>query len=110
MPFVRLLEELRPGRAATHNELFPVGFLVQNAPVPAFDLPGLSLRPVEVENGTAKRDFILTVVEGEEEMTLGATFRTDVFDRATVRRLLAQYADVLEDFVTDPGRPLSAFR
>jgi non-ribosomal peptide synthetase component F len=110
LPFVRVLEELRPGRETVHNELFPVGFVLQNAPLPAVNLPGLEVRPIEVENGTAKRDFILIVGESERELTTVATFRNDLFDRETVGRMLAQYEGILDDLATNPDRPLSGFR
>jgi len=108
VPFVRLLQELPPGRQ-THNELAPVGFMLQNAPVPDVDLPGLRIHPFEIENGTAKRDLVPIVTETGETLTISAVFRVDLFARETVGRLLAQYERILEDLVSDPGRPLSGF-
>ena len=52
----------------------------------------------------------LILAETGRGLTMAATFRTDLFDRGTVRRMLAQYEDILADLVADPGRPLSGFR
>ncbi len=109
-PFVRLLEELLPEHVQNHNAPFPVAFVLQNAPVSLRDLPGLQIRPLEIESGTAVRDFLLMVVEGRESLEAVVKFRTDIFDRETVRRMLVQYERILTALVADPGRKLSTFR
>ncbi|HZF08057.1 MAG TPA: amino acid adenylation domain-containing protein, partial [Thermoanaerobaculia bacterium] len=110
VPFVRVLAELLPGHERDHNVPFPVAFVLQNAPVPVDRLPGIEVRPLAIESGTAVRDFLLMVVEGGEGLEAMVKFRTDVFERATVDRMLARYQEILAALIADPERKLSSFR
>jgi Condensation domain/AMP-binding enzyme/AMP-binding enzyme C-terminal domain/Phosphopantetheine attachment site len=49
LPFEKLVEELQPQRHLSHNPLFQVLFIFQNAPRPATELMGLTLRSLEVD-------------------------------------------------------------
>ena len=60
VPFEKLVEELQPERSLSHMPVFQVMFALQNAPTVDADLPGLRLRAVDVEAGTAKTDLALT--------------------------------------------------
>jgi aspartate racemase len=109
LPFARMLQELPPDRR-TLEGLSPVGFVLQNAPTSGVDLPGLGIRSLEVWNGTAKRDLIVILADDGRTMIASAMYRSSVYDREAIRRVLAHYENVLEDLVADPGRRLSGFR
>src|SRR5262249_25258487 len=65
-PFGKLVEELQPQRDPSRNPLFQVMFIVQNAPMPALKLPGLTLTPLDIKGETSVFDLTLSFVEAEE--------------------------------------------
>jgi amino acid adenylation domain-containing protein len=108
LPFEKLVEDLRPQRDLSHAPLFQVMLVFQNMPLAPPVIQGLEMTPLPVETGTAKLDLTLAVVErGEGVRLLQAEFNRDLFDGATVARLLGHLAGLLTEAVADPGRRLS---
>jgi amino acid adenylation domain-containing protein/thioester reductase-like protein len=109
LPFEMLLKELRPQRELSRSTLFQVMFILQNAPRKIPTVAGLTGSPlVEMsDNGTAKLDLILTMVEATEGLTATVEYNTDLFEEATIQRLLGHYRTLLEAAATDPGLRLS---
>ncbi|RMF30995.1 MAG: non-ribosomal peptide synthetase, partial [Chloroflexi bacterium] len=66
LPFEMLVEALQPQRDMSHSPLFQVMFVLQNVPLEALELPDLTLRPVDVDRGTATFDLTLSMAEGPE--------------------------------------------
>src|SRR6185295_2251726 len=109
LPFERLVEELRPERHLSVNPLFQVVCAMQNAPVGAMDLPGLSFSALDFDIENALFDLELNVWEQEDDSLLAIfTHSADLFDPATVRRIAGYLEALLRDAVADPERPLSA--
>ncbi len=107
LPFERLVEELRLERDLSRNPIFQAMFVLQNAPSQSIQLPGLTLSPVEVDNGTTHFDLILQMVEVGEGLTGTLTYSSDLFDPATITRMLAQFQTLLESAVMEPAQRLS---
>src|SRR3989454_2982757 len=107
MPFEKLVEELRPERSLSHNPLFQVMFSLQNAARRDFELPGLKLKPQGSGTGTAKFDISLFMVERPEGLRGRIEYNTDLFDAATIDRLLGHYQLLLEAAVANPDKPIS---
>ena len=108
VPFERLVEVLHPERDLSRNPLFQVMFILQNASMmPTLDLPGLILRPLQVETGTSKFDLTLSLGETEQGLVGTLEYNTDLFDAATIVRLWGHFQTLLEGIVADPGQRLS---
>jgi len=103
LPFERLVRELRPERSLAYAPLFQVMLAVHNVPAPSLELPGLSLRGLEPEAGTAKFDLVL---ELSEDGTGSLEYAADLFDPATAERLAGHLRVLLEAAV--PDLPLSS--
>jgi amino acid adenylation domain-containing protein len=109
LPFELLVEELQPSREANRSPLFQIAFVLQNAPMPPLHLLGLTITLLPLENGTAKFDLTLTLRESENgELTAGLEYNTDIFKRATARRMLAHYEVLLKGVVENPDLRLSS--
>ncbi len=107
IPFEKLVEELRPERSLSHNPLFQVLFSLQNAPRQAFELAGLQLKPLEVGGSTAKFDLSLFLVETPSGLRGRMEYNTDLYDEATIGRMLEHYQVLLEAAVANPALPVS---
>jgi amino acid adenylation domain-containing protein len=106
VPFERLVEELAPERTLSHNPLFQVSFSVDRVELDA-DLDGVALRSELIENGTAKFDLSLYLLEERGGLRALAEYATDLFEADTVRRMLANLETLLAGIAADPGRRLS---
>ena len=101
MPFEKLVEELEPERSLSYTPLFQVLFSLQNAPQWAWPIPGLTMTPIEVATTTAKFDLSVELMEIHEGGIFGMMeYSTDLFDAATVERLIHHYRLLLRA-VTD---------
>jgi len=107
IPFEKVVESVRPERALSHAPLFQVAFTVQNMPLPALELTGLTLQLMNVDNRTAKFDLTFVVEESEEGLSIAAQYNADLFDEATAIRMLNHYAVLLQSAVTNAGQAIS---
>ncbi|HTG31297.1 MAG TPA: non-ribosomal peptide synthase/polyketide synthase, partial [Thermoanaerobaculia bacterium] len=107
LPFERLVEELRPERRLSHNPLFQVVCALQNAPLRAIDLPGLTFSPVDFEFPTTRFDLEVIFNETEEGLSLRFTWSSDLFDTSTVLRWAGHLDAWLAGLLADPSRRLS---
>jgi len=108
VPFEKLVEELQPERNIGGSPLFQVTFQLQNTPRSSIDLPGLTLSPVEAASGTAKFDLSLSMREEPGGLKATLEYNTDLFDGATISRMLGHLQVLLEGIVADPDRTISA--
>ncbi|MEC4812262.1 MAG: amino acid adenylation domain-containing protein [Scytonema sp. PMC 1069.18] len=107
LPFERLVEELQPERNLSHNPLFQVMFVLQNAPMGKLELPGLTLTPLELESVTAKFDLTLSMTETETGLEGKWEYKTDLFEAATVTRMAEHFQTLLEAIVANPNQNLA---
>ncbi|HOR01588.1 MAG TPA: amino acid adenylation domain-containing protein, partial [Anaerolineae bacterium] len=108
LPFEMLVDALQPERDLSRTPLVQVMFDLESAPLQALELPGLTLRLLDVERGTAKFDLLLAMVEEDGRLRGTLEYNTDLYDAATIERLLGHWQALLEGIVADPDRPLSA--
>ncbi len=106
LPFEKLVDELRPNRDLSRSPLFQVMLTFQNLPPTALHLAGLTLEAMAPEIGGAKFDFELLVAETPGDWEVTVEYNRQLFDRTTMRRLLAHWRIVLESVARDPERRL----
>ncbi|MEM7582518.1 MAG: amino acid adenylation domain-containing protein [Acidobacteriota bacterium] len=107
LPFERLVDALKPDRDLGHAPLFQVLFVLQDAAGGTLTFPELEVTPEELDNGAAIFDLTLAIEDEPEGLRAVAQYNTDLFDGATVARLLRHYETLLLAAANDPERPLS---
>jgi amino acid adenylation domain-containing protein/non-ribosomal peptide synthase protein (TIGR01720 family) len=106
LPFERLIEELRPERNLSHTPLFQVMFMLQNAPLGEVRLADLTLTPLELENLAAKFDLTLSLHAAGPVLEGVLEYNTDLFSRATIKRMLGHFQTLLTAIVEAPRQPV----
>lgn len=107
VPFEKLVEAMQPGRELDRQALFQVMFILQNAPRGVLELPNLTIRLLHVHNQTSKFDLLLSMVERDERLSGALEYNTDIFDEATIDRMLGHFEALLKEWVRDVGQRFS---
>ena len=74
------------------------------------DSTNLSLTPLTLPSETSKFDITLFATEVAEGLRLTMEYSTDLFDAATVDRMLARYGLLLEEIVSHPDQRIRALQ
>ncbi|MDZ7307314.1 MAG: amino acid adenylation domain-containing protein [candidate division KSB1 bacterium] len=102
------MEHLQPRRDLSRTPLFQVMFAHQTAlRPPTTSVAGITVTPVEFDNGLAAFDLTFSTSEMPAGLFAAVEYNTDLFDAATMQRLLAHYRMLLEGVLANPDARLS---
>ena len=101
-PLERLVEELQTERNLSHSPLFQVMFDLQNVPAGQLELPGLGLSFLETSSDTEQFDLSLSMSDTSQGLRASLGYNRDLFDRATITRMLNHYQMLLEAIAANP--------
>ena len=107
IPFEKLVDSLQPERNLSHNPLFQVMFVLQNAPKEELELSGLSLSLLERESVTTKSDLTLFLEETAHGLKGGLEYNTALFNADTISRMAGHFQTLLADIIAHPERCIS---
>jgi len=107
LPFERLVSALEPARHPGRNPVFQVAFSLQSAGLPEAALPGLAVAVTALDTGTSRFDLTLLLREEGGGLAGSLEHSTELFDSATIERLLAGFRNGLAAVAADTGLPLS---
>jgi amino acid adenylation domain-containing protein/thioester reductase-like protein len=105
IPFASLLEGLGPLGDSTGHPLFQVGFELHEEPRPTVAAPGLTVTLLEVERAASELDLSLVVALRPEATTATLVYSADLWEGATVERMLEHVRMLLEGAVESPEKP-----
>jgi amino acid adenylation domain-containing protein len=106
IPFDRLVEELHPERDLSRNPLFQVSFTLQMEPA-LLELEGTKGTVVEFDNGTSKFDLLVELWETDGGVGGRFEYNSDLFDRSTIQRMIANYERLLQGAAESPEKRVS---
>ena len=102
-PFARLLARLTP---APDPSRWPLFNLDQRLPLPA--LPGIAAELRTMPRSFSSFELGLNVLPSGDRLDLTLEYKTDLFDRETVRRWMGHLDAILRRIAGSPEEPLSA--
>ncbi len=106
VPFERLVEELAPERSLSHSPLFQVLFALHDADAGELRLGALEMEPLAAPPEGAKFDLAIHV-GGAGRVAGSVQFRTSLWERATVERMVEHLAAVLRGMAAAPEGRIS---
>jgi amino acid adenylation domain-containing protein len=107
VPFDKIVEELRPDRAAADNPLFQVNFSLDNTRHEAIELPGLTFTTFPVGYESTRFSIIMTLVDTDEGLAGALDYDARLFDADTIARLAEHYTLLLHHVPSQPEERLS---
>ncbi|MCW5625025.1 MAG: amino acid adenylation domain-containing protein, partial [Burkholderiales bacterium] len=108
VPFEQVVDALRVERRLDRHALFQVMFVLHNTPETAIDLPGLRLSAVAADLPTTRFDLGLDMVEHADGLSGTFEFSTDLFEPATIERMITHFGALLHGVAADPHCPVGA--
>ena len=106
-PFVSMLEKVRVARDTSVAPVFQVMFNMLNLPYASLEEAGLRIAFSEVDTGYVKYDLALYAQEHGDRIFFQIAYLIDLFDDATIERMLANFQVLLRSIVTDPDARLA---
>ncbi|MBB5940284.1 non-ribosomal peptide synthetase, partial [Streptomyces zagrosensis] len=97
LPFERLVEELQPERDLSRTPLFQTMFQLDHGEIADWSLDGLSTEELTFRPQGTKFDLILDATRREGGLACQFTYRSNLFEAATVERLGEHYRVVLQE-------------
>ncbi len=107
LPFEKLVEELEPERDLSRHPLFQIGFALQNVPIQALELEGLTINHRLEHNGAAKFDLFLELFETPDGISGWFEYSTDLFDAATISRIGENFQTLVAGIVANPDQKVA---
>jgi amino acid adenylation domain-containing protein len=106
VPFEKVVERLNPERRQNQNPLVTTFFQLRESPEVKIALPQLVVETVTVSVPHAKFDIECLLIAEDDGISGRIRYATDLFEAATVRRLIGRYEKLLAGIVAGLDRPV----
>jgi amino acid adenylation domain-containing protein len=107
IPFERLVQELAPDRDLSRSPLFQVMFTLETVSGEGGSAgAGLEMRGMSAPTTTAKFDLMIGMVEAPRGLGVNVEYNVDLFDGATIERMLRHLRRLIEGFAADPEQTI----
>jgi surfactin family lipopeptide synthetase A len=106
VPFELVVHDLHPRRNFAQNPLFQVLFTFE-PPLAPLDVPW-TMSQLDIDVGTAKFDLSIELDDRPEGIIGRFEYNTDLFEEATIARMVGHFRALLEGVVADPGQRVAA--
>jgi len=107
MPFGLLIEQLKPPPDPSRSPVFQVSYIYLDFPeLGVMNQVGLRATGLNPDNGSSRFDLTLALTEKSAGLDTLFEYNTDLFEAATIRRMLGHFVALLEAIAADADRPL----
>ncbi|MFZ4703928.1 MAG: condensation domain-containing protein, partial [Candidatus Methylumidiphilus sp.] len=106
MPYAKLVQALHPNTDLSRNPLFQVMFIFRDAPDATLHLNGMVTEPLSIETLPTPYDLTLELTESRHRLYGKLSYATDLFEPASIDRLIGHYLTLLEGIVANPAAHL----
>ncbi|WP_194270035.1 non-ribosomal peptide synthetase [Candidatus Methylospira mobilis] len=102
LPFEKLVEELNPMRDRSYSPYFQVIFVMHNMPSGKWEVPGLQVRYLPIDFGSAKSDLTFHITEDNDGFDAAFEYSTDLFEKNTIERMATHFGTLLKTIAAQP--------
>ena len=106
LPFERLVEELMPERYRDRSPLFQVLFQLIELNVQPLSLYEMTVHKLPSQNRSVRFDLEMQLCRDDHDIRGAIVYRTDLFERTTIQRMIRHFTVLLENIVSDPDQPI----
>ena len=107
LPFEKLVEELPSQMERGRTPFFQVMFALEDTLIQEVVLPGLEISPLELETQSAQFDLTLAIRESPDGLHVSFRYNTDLFETATIERMMRHFQQLLREILVHPVQPIS---
>jgi amino acid adenylation domain-containing protein len=107
LPFNTLVGSLNPERDASGASLVQVLLVLQNNPLPALEMPGLTAEVLDICTGRALYELTIELWERNGRLVGWFDYDRDLFEAGTIARMAGHLRTLLEAAANDPDRPVA---
>ncbi len=109
LPLNRTLELLPSSASHISAPALQSLVIYNNAPLPVLELPEVTFSPsLDLDNGTAKFDFTIEVWDSPRGLAGHLKYRSDLYQKATMERLLEHWQTFIAAALANPLQPLQS--
>ena len=101
VPFEQVVEHLRRERDVNLQPLFQILLIFQDMAGTRLDMQSLAVEPFALDSGTAKLDLSFAVFRNSGQIGGLLEYNSDLYSKATIRRLLEHLTRILRAVVDD---------
>ncbi|MEU8287634.1 amino acid adenylation domain-containing protein [Micromonospora sp. NPDC048905] len=105
-PFEQVVQRLRPDRDPDSTPLFQAMLNVIGLPAAPNRFADLAAAQIDTPRGAAQIDLSLALIDDGTGFAGTLTYRTGLFDQATVRRWARWFVALLDAALSEPDRPI----
>ncbi|MBN3925209.1 non-ribosomal peptide synthetase [Nostoc sp. NMS4] len=103
LPFDELVRELQPERHLSNIvPLFQVLFVLQNTPISTLELPGITLKTLELETRNSRFDLALFLTETEQGIVGKWQYNADLFAAETITLFTNSWQTLINSIISQP--------
>ena len=110
VPFEKLVDVLQPVRTLSHNPLFQVWFVLQNAQTEHCEFSALTTESLTVESADTRHDLQLTLWDTANGLKGSLNYSADLFEPESIGQIEKQFQALLTTITAQPGSRLSDLR
>ena len=105
--FERIVDRVVSTRDMSISPLFQALFVLQNTPEQKdLSLKDVAISSYEHKETTSQYDITFNVLENDSDISLQVEYCTALFDKATIKRMLIHYQELLQKLVNDSKVPV----
>jgi amino acid adenylation domain-containing protein len=107
IPFEKLVDELQPERETGRSPLFQVTFQVFNDFPSTWKATQQDSSELQIETGITKFDLRVDLWDSQEGLEVMFEYSTDLFDGASITRMIRHFQTLLEGLAVNPDQRVS---